>query len=498
MSNPLESLRQLAQQGRAIPGVQSSSPRPSGRTNRPTPVKPGQPESLSDQIEARCSVSFLGISMATIIPDAPLMEKGPGPLQNPPIPNGMTDTLNLITKIVITDYPKVPNPQFWRLPKLLGRVRHLLRVHYDFVVTKKRHPEMIYCDWDAVMDIYMRLHRVGLCLQLDPPRFNAVLRGGGPELEALLLDDELDIGPWRKMAAEIRKSSIAQDEESEERSMTEEKRWAKKAMKRLVHWSTDSNIRDSLGDPLTDSMRPIYWSKPLLIKFAQAGGLAALFGDWINSTCKTLCEETLKTLPDEAWENQTKASLNALTLQIQHKVGEAGSEIANCSIMVNAFWNMYKRYGLKTLHAASRHMDHRDHVLFYYLYHRINKEKIALNSKADWRALLTDFVNIPKTTDRRYHWLSLTISGKWDCIEYYGCAAQDCPEKKELLKLRAARVLGVRDPEIEERLDEWGRPRACPLEEWTQVEMRTEAKGDLILVIRFYTSTVLIVEWTDT
>ncbi|KAJ7579137.1 hypothetical protein C8J56DRAFT_1169896 [Mycena floridula] len=493
--NPLmENLRLLAERGRAMPGAQSLP-----RHSRQTPTQPAT-QSLDQQVEARCSVAFAGL-LPALFPGGALTRKGSGTLHDHPIPNGMTDTLAQMTKIVVVDYQKVQNPQFWRLPKLLRRVRHLLRVHYDCVLTKKRHPEVIYCDWETVWQIGLRLHGVRLYLQLDEPARLKAVMAGGFELEAFIFDDELDIGPWRKKLGEMRESLDAEKEsydddrsnvlqfrvEADEdlaahllssfyadvsvafivhessTSSKEEKRWARKATKRLVHWATNDEMRDGLGDALTESLQPIYCSKPLLIKFGQAGGLASLFGDWIriNSTSQNLCEETFKTLPDEAWENQTKGSLNALTLQMQRKVASAGSRIANNPIMVNAFWDIYKRYGLRTFHAASRHMTYDDNVLFYYLYHRINKEKMPLNSKAEWQALLTDFVNIPRTTDRRYHWLALSISGKWHCIEYYGCCAEDCPEKKELLKLRAVRVLGVHDPEIEARLDEWARARAC-------------------------------------
>lgn len=205
----------------------------------------------------------------------------------------------------------------------MKRIRHLLRVFYDFHVGQRQHPDLVFCDWKKMSDVGITLHRIGLALQLDPPRLRLAMSAGGKELETFLLDDELDIGDFRKAAILIERRVTA-DVESEDadrmtageiedaaeedmaahvmscflgdlmvafilnasnnnpESSTEEKRWASKAMMRLVHWSTSETLRSALGDPVTDAMRPIYWSTPLLIKFSQAGGLGALFGDWVS------------------------------------------------------------------------------------------------------------------------------------------------------------------------------------------------------------------------
>jgi len=60
-----------------------------------------------------------------------------------------------------------------------------------------------------------------------------------------------------------------------------EKRRAERAMAKLVEYSTSPMHRVALGDNLSDSMRPIYWSERLTIRFAHAGGLPALFDDWV-------------------------------------------------------------------------------------------------------------------------------------------------------------------------------------------------------------------------
>lgn len=208
----------------------------------------------------------------------------------------------------------------FQLPYLLKRIRHLLRVFYDFYVGERPHVDLVFCDWEKMFDVGITLHRVGLCLQLDPLRLRAAMTAGGRELETFLLDDDLDVGDFRKAAMEIERR-VAADVESEDAdrmaaselaskaekdiaahvmswffgdimvafilnehsgSGADEKRWASKAMARIVHWATSDTLRTTLGDTLTDAMRPLYWSTPVLIKFSHAGGLGALFGDWVS------------------------------------------------------------------------------------------------------------------------------------------------------------------------------------------------------------------------
>ncbi|KAJ7154877.1 hypothetical protein C8R43DRAFT_438775 [Mycena crocata] len=389
---------------------------------------------------------------------------------------------------------------------LLKRIRHLLRVFYDFTVGQRMHPDLMFCDWERMFDVGLTLHQVGLCLQLDPPRLRAMMTGGGPELEAFLLDDELDIGDFRKTAVLI-ETRVAADVESEDadrmaaseieqraqkdiaahvlswfygdlsvafilnengQSDAVEKRWARKALTRLVHWSTSLTLRLALGDTMTDAMRPIYWSMPALTKFAQAGGLAALFGDWVNSSCTELCEQALKKLPDAAWEHQTPASLLAVTRELQFKLNHESAEVATNPIFVAACFNMYARYGLAPFHRAAKCEKHTDPVVFYYVAHHIKRDGLPMGTLASWHTLLNAYVAMPRATARRYAWANQTVSGRWDCLEYYGCAYGErpdsgrCPEQKALVELRAKRVRGVRDAAVEERLERWGsKPRAC-------------------------------------
>ncbi|KAJ7455111.1 hypothetical protein FB451DRAFT_1099421 [Mycena latifolia] len=461
--------------------------------------KSGQSGTLDERIDDRCEFAQMGLKLAAIA-GSPLMMKGPAPRQTPPIPNGMTYCINLVEKIVRRDYGPGRKPEFSKLAYLLKRIRHLLRVFYDWLVGKRPHPDLLFCDWEKVFDVGIVLHQVGLCFQLDPPRLRAAMAEGGKDLETFLLDDELDIGKFRK-AASIIERQVAADVEAEDAdrmaaggieeqaekdlaahilswfygdisvafilnetagSNANEKRWAQKATTRLVLWSTNSVYRLALGDPLTDAMRPIYWSIPVLTKFAQAGGLGALFGDWVNSSCTALCEEALKKLPDTAWETQTPASLLAVTRELQFKLNHESSAIANTPIFVNACFNMYRLYGLAPFRRAAKCETWEDPVVFYYIEHHIKRDALQMRTRPEWRRLLNDYINMPRSVERRYQWSNQTISGKWDCLEFFGCDADECPEKKALEELREGRVRGVRDPEIEERLDKWGaKPKAC-------------------------------------
>ncbi|KAJ7667239.1 hypothetical protein B0H17DRAFT_1018721 [Mycena rosella] len=461
--------------------------------------KSGQSGTLDQRIEDRCEFARVGVKLAAIT-GSPLLSPGPAPRRNPPIPNGMMYCMNNIEKIVCRDYGPGKKPEFSKLAYLLRRTRHLLRIFYDCAVDGHAHPDLIFCDWEKMFDVGLALHRVGLCLRLDPPRLRAAMAGGGKELEAFLLDDELDIGEFRK-AAFIVEQRVAADVEAEDAdrmaagkinsaaqkdlaahilswfygdisvafimnetssSDANEKRWAHKAMKRLVLWSTSTTYHSTLGDSLTDAMRPIYWSLPVLTKFGLAGGLGALFGDWVNSACKEMCEDVLKKLPDAAWQKQTPTSLRTVTRALQLKLNQETSEIAITPIFINACFNMYKLYDLAPFRKAAKCEAHHDPVVFYYVAHRIKRDGLDMCIQQDWRRLLKDYVNMPRSVEQRYMWGNQTISGRWDCLEFFGCDADGCPEQTALEELRAKRVRGVRDPDIEERLERWGsKPRAC-------------------------------------
>ena len=139
-------------------------------------------------------------------------------------------------------------------------------------------------------------------------------------MEIFVLDDPIDIGKWRLNAKAVKqavKADIEASDDDRERYMNLEdsagndcaafqmaffigdilvafllnpsqhevdKLRADRAMQRLVEISTSPLYRFALGDPLTDSMRPVYWTPKVLVKFAHAGGLPALIGDWVRGS----------------------------------------------------------------------------------------------------------------------------------------------------------------------------------------------------------------------
>ncbi|KAJ7714155.1 hypothetical protein B0H16DRAFT_1435632 [Mycena metata] len=465
--------------------------------------KRGDSGTLDQRIEDRSEFARMGMKLAAITGSA-LLDPGCVPRQQLPVPNGMTHCVDLVNKIVRKDYGRPgQRAELAKLPYLLKRIRHLLRVFYNFKVGQRIHPDMVFCDWRQTFDVGLTLHQVGLCLQLDPPRLRAVMEAGGRELEVFLLDEEMDVGDFRK-AAMLVEQRVAADVEADASehvaatnieqaagkdlaahvmawfygdvsvafilnegadSTPDEKRWAQKAMKRLVRWSTSATLRGSLGDSLTDTMRPIYWSTAVLTRFCQAGGLAALFGDWVNSSCRDLCEDALKELPDTAWEKQTSASLAAITRELQAKLNQETDEIADTPIFIDACFSMYTHYGLAPLQKAGRRESPQDPVVFYYLAHHLKRLPPPANTapqRADFARLLANYTAMPLSMRKRYGWANLTIAGRWDSLDSYGCEAEGCPEQAVLEQLRARRVRGVREPAVERRLEEWGsKAMAC-------------------------------------
>lgn len=214
---------------------------------------------------------------------------------------------------------------YGKITSLLRRIKHLVRVFYDCKVKKvQTHELLTYCDFTTIFDVSMKLNQIGLYLQLDPPRLRALMAAGGKGLETFVLDEPLDIGPYRQELSRINKiledDEEADDEDREavqtiddlatqdlaahimvwffanlhvafvlnEPRSDAERTWKEKALKRLVKWSTSLTWRDVLGDPLTDAMRPIYWNKYALVAFSHAGGLASLYGDWVSTILASL------------------------------------------------------------------------------------------------------------------------------------------------------------------------------------------------------------------
>lgn len=432
------------------------------------------------------------------ITGSPLAAKGLVALQNPPVPNGMMHCVNELKRIVIDEYNEKKAAEFHKLPSILRRVRYLLRVFYDCQITRKSTPDTKFCDFKQMFDVSIKLHEVGLYLQLDPSRLRSFMSSGGKDAEKLVLEEPIDLGQWRKIANKLEKQ-VKNDEEADDDDREEvgiisdkasddhaahsmvwffadvnvafllndpldeqEKKWAEEAADRLVKYSTSGTWRDILGDPLTDSMRPLYWDKKALVRFSHAGGLGALYGDWYQSSAQTLCEETLSTLPDTVWEHQTKASLFAITRELENRVEREGSKATSEPIFINACHNIYKRYGLAPFQIAAKRETFQTSIVFYFVTHQVRKDALKMETKQDWRNLFEDFKNLPPSLERRYSWTNLTVSNRWDCIDHYGCDYRACPEKQALHKLREKRVKGVRDPAVEERLFNWAaKARAC-------------------------------------
>jgi hypothetical protein len=191
-----------------------------------------------------------------------------------------------------------------------------------------------------------------------------------------------------------------------------------------------------------------------------------------------MCEDVLNKLPDAVWEHQTPASLVAVTRELQTKLNQETTDVAvshlhpalmplsqppqTTPIFINACFNIYRLYGLAPFHKAARRETHDTPVVFYYVAHRIKRDGLQMRARADWARLLTEYVNMPRSVERRYQWANLTISGRWDCLESFGCRADGCPEQRALEALREKRVRGVRDPAVEARLDAWGaKPKSC-------------------------------------
>ncbi|KAF9233821.1 hypothetical protein BU15DRAFT_90206 [Melanogaster broomeanus] len=347
------------------------------------------------------------------------------------------------------------------LPALFRRVRHLLRVYYDVV-----------------------LHEVGLFLQLNPGRFRACL-SSAPEMETFVLDDPIDLGQWRLAAAAIEEAVKADPEaddgdrermgDLEDKSGKDcaayqlafflgdvlvaflinpandekDKERQRKAMKKLVMMSTIPVYRRAFGDPLTDAMRPIYWTPKVLVKFSHAGGLPALIGDW-----------PWRKLPEQAWARQTAESLLGIMRELIRKIEMDGDEFTETPMFAGIMHQIYSRYGIDPFERASRLSEHE--IIFYFLHRRLSKKPEKFQNAGEWLPLLKKYRNVPNATRKRHGWMIHTVSGRWDLLTFYGCKFAGCPERSDLLELKALRVRGQRDPVVEDRLFQWGgASKAC-------------------------------------
>ena len=383
-----------------------------------------------------------------------------------------------------------------------------------------------------ISSVGLDLHECGLTLQLMPARLRALFRHA-PDMDAFLLDEPLDLGKWRKEAFAQTEAVAADPESNDDDRMgsfevedkagkdlaayqmvffvgdllvawlllspvdAQEEKRAQRAMERLVEYSSAPEYRkaQALGDSLTDAMRPLYTTKPVLVRFAQAGGLPALFDDWVgprdggkrgsahcpqaSATAKSgYINSAVESLPKEAWENQTPESLLGAMQGLVNKLEVDGEDVVvrltfpvarhlanhplsqKTKLFAHIIYQIYSRYGLAPFERASTISDRC--ILYYFLHRRISRKPASYSSYDAIRGLLKKYTHVPGTTRQRCGWMVLPISGRWDCLTLYGCGFENCPEKRELLELKERRKRGVRDPAVEERLYKWGgESKAC-------------------------------------
>ncbi|TDL29013.1 hypothetical protein BD410DRAFT_391 [Rickenella mellea] len=416
---------------------------------------------LEEVVAQRCRFALVGHEFGA------MRTKGFTQLETPPLENGMMDCVNRVKRIVIERTPGTNRNEYAELPGLFRRIRTLLRVFYDYTMSRTETPDLKYCDFPQVFDVIFTLHQVGLYAQLDPSRLQAMMAEGGTDMETFLLNEPLDVGPWIRYAHHV-EQDVEQDQEADgddwskandvgklanedgaahsliwligdlnvafllgQPTNNDESRWAGKAMKRLIKWSTDPFYKKVLGDGLTDAMRPIYWNASLLVKFSRAGGIAALYADWADSSYPDHCEEILGTLPEPSWENQTKTSLMAVTREFQNKITlsrSRGLNIVKHPAFLNALHNIHSRYGLAPFQKTAKLETWRSPIIFQFLSHRIKKDGLTFRTTQDWIPLLDEFVHLPSAIIRRYKWLHMSISCRWNCITFYGCDNKFCSE----------------------------------------------------------------------
>ncbi|CCM03023.1 uncharacterized protein FIBRA_05140 [Fibroporia radiculosa] len=284
---------------------------------------------------------------------------------------------------------------------------------------------------------------------------------------AFLLDEPLDIGKWRKDAHDTKIAVDADPESDDDDRMhsiemedvagkdlaayhmvffvadllvslalihpnnVAEKTRRKRAMAKIVEYSTCPMHRLALGDNLTDSMRPLYWMEKVIVRFAHAGGLPALF-DWAQSMATKFCDDAIQNLPMEM----------------------EGGSFAATPIFARIMHEIFTHYKLEPFERGST-LSH-NNIIFFFLHRRLSRKPSTYKTPDAMLTLLKKFDHVPRTTRKRHGWMILAVSGRWDCLTLYGWGYFCCPELKALLELKDRRVRGVRDPLVEERLFQWG------------------------------------------
>ena len=195
-----------------------------------------------------------------------------------------------------------------------------MRVYYDAKLSNRKPLEFKYCDVQDISRVGLDLHECGLTLQLMPGRLRALFRYA-TTMDAFLLEEPLDLGKWRAESFARNEAIAADDEASDDDRMKAadleqtaggdlaayqmsffmgdvlvawllvtplddvEERRAQRAMEKLVEYACSPPYRktQALGDALTDAMQPVYTNLTVLLRFAHAGGLPALFDDWVRT-----------------------------------------------------------------------------------------------------------------------------------------------------------------------------------------------------------------------
>jgi len=241
----------------------------------------------------------------------------------------------------------------------------------------------------------------------------------------------------------------------------EEKERVDRAAQRLVEFSTKRLYRRAFGDNLTDPMLAIYRDQKAMLQVARRGGLASLFADWLDSVAKDgACQSAIEKLPSEAWESQTEESVLGVLAALKGKVFIEGDDIVTTPIFAAALYEIFLRYGKRPFEKISQIHDEYDTIFFLFMYKHLARKGSAYRSLEGMQRLLSKYTCIPEIIRRRYLWASFPLATKWYVLKNnsqgFGCANPVCPEEAELKELGKRRRRGVRNTEVEERLEKWG------------------------------------------
>ncbi|KZS89663.1 hypothetical protein SISNIDRAFT_458614 [Sistotremastrum niveocremeum HHB9708] len=414
-------------------------------------------------------------------------------------------------KIIIEDYDEgVENKTgFKTIPSLLTRIRDLLRVFFNFKVGHLRTRDLNYCDFPQLFDVAYGLHEVGLTIQLDPSRLKALMEAAGAEIERVVLDEGLGMGPFRHLAKKYEAemcdalgqgsagSNPNEDgpntselilEKSEEDLASyasvyfyadimvallldrsdnsddhDRARRRTKAMQKLVLWSSNEDFRNLFGDCLSDAMRSVYWDTELCVEFCRAGGLASLIQDATNgAACCKMAQEEFRLLPDAAWKDQTEGALSVATKSLANITGGTRSR-ENFQILCAASYNIYKWYGIAPFERLSVTRKWSDSLMFYHIMKMLKKDEEEgkpQKTEAEWELLIRSLSKVPRSVDNLLRWSRGSSAERWSYLELYGCQNENCPHTIKFVRLREMRARGLREggeAEMDESLEEWSK-----------------------------------------